>query len=87
MTTRLESAAAHLLGLLPFAQIVTRTPPSLSLLAAVALVRSPLARRFSPRLTGLATVGLAAIAVVSFVDGLKHPTAKAPARLDRASVT
>lgn len=89
MTTRLEAGASHLLGLLPFAQVLTKTAPSMQLLAAVALVRSPLLRRLSPRLAGVATVGLAAIAVISFVDGLKHRTQRPPAatNLDRASVT
>lgn len=89
MTTRLEAGASHILGLLPFAQVLTKTPPSMQLLAAVALVRSPLLRRLSPRLAGIATVGLAAVAVVSFVKGLKHrtPRPSAPTNLDRASVT
>lgn len=72
MKQHLVSGSARVLSLLPFAQALTKTPASPTLMTAAALVNTPFVRRVAPGLSAVATVGLAAVAVVSFVKGLKH---------------
>ncbi len=69
---RLAPHAARVLNLLPFAQEFTSHKPPAALLAAVALVNNPMARRIAPQITAVATVGLAAIAVASFVSSMRR---------------
>ncbi len=64
--------STRVLSLLPFAQALTKTPASPTLMTAAALVNTPFVRRVAPGLSAVATVGLAAIAVASFVKGLKR---------------
>jgi hypothetical protein len=47
MKRSLTNRATQVLDLLPFAQLLTRRPPSGKLLTAAALVNSPMANRFA----------------------------------------
>lgn len=69
--------STRVLSLLPFAQALTKTPASPTLMTAAALVNTPIVRRVAPGLSAVATVGLAAVALASFVKGLKHKKSKA----------
>jgi len=80
--------STRVLSLLPFAQALTKTPASPTLMTAAALVNTPFVRRIAPGLSAVATVGLAAVALASFVKSLKHK--KTQARSDdlaRSSAT
>lgn len=90
MKASLVSNASRVLTALPFAQALLKTPASPGLMTAAALVNAPFVRRVAPGLSGLATVGLAAVAVVSFVSSLKRKKAakaQRPAELARSSAT
>lgn len=68
--------STRVLSLLPFAQALTKTPASPTLMTAAALVNTPFVRRVAPGLSAVATVGLAAVALASFVKGLKRKKAE-----------
>jgi hypothetical protein len=68
--------STRVLSLLPFAQALTKMPASPTLMTAAALVNTPFVRRVAPGLSAVATVGLAAVAVGSFVKGLKSKKAQ-----------
>lgn len=68
----LLSGASGILAALPFAQSLTRQTPSPQFLAAAGILNNPLMRRYAPGLAAVATTGLAAVAVVSFVKGLRR---------------
>lgn len=69
--------STRVLSLLPFAQALTKTPASPTLMTAAALVNTQFVRRIAPGLSAVATVGLAAVALASFVKGLKHKKTQA----------
>ncbi|ESQ80568.1 hypothetical protein [Asticcacaulis sp. YBE204] len=72
MKTALLTNANRILSVLPFAQAFTKQPQSPQLVAAAALVNAPFIRRAAPGLSAAVTIGLAAIAAVSFIKGLKR---------------
>lgn len=72
MNRSLTRRATQVLDLLPFAQLLTRRPPSGKLLTAAAFINSPLARRLHPGLLGFVKVAVAAVAVASFVAGTRQ---------------
>jgi hypothetical protein len=65
--------STRVLSLLPFAQALTKTPASPTLMTAAALVNTPFVRRIAPGLSAVATVGIAAVAIVK---GLKRKKAE-----------
>lgn len=71
MGRKLAKHASTLLNVLPFFHGLTRTAQAPHLMAAAAVFRHPVVRRFAPGLSAVATVGLAAIAVASFVKGFR----------------
>jgi hypothetical protein len=72
MKKSIVSKSAQMLDLLPFAQLLTREKPSPKLLAAASIVTSPIAKRIAPRITGLAQVVVAGIALVSLANSLRR---------------
>lgn len=72
MHKTLTTRATQVLDLLPFAQLLTKRPPSGKLLAAASIVNSPFAARLAPGLIGVARVALAAVAIGSILTSVRR---------------
>jgi hypothetical protein len=72
MKRSLTNRATQVLDLLPFAQLLTRRPPSGKLLTAAAFVNSPIAKRLPPRVLKFAKIAVAALAVGSVIAGARQ---------------
>lgn len=72
MSRRFADTATQVLGLLPFAQTLTGRMPSPKMMAAAGLANAPFVRRLAPGLSAALSVGLAVVAVVSFVKDLRR---------------
>lgn len=72
MRKTLTARATQVLDLLPFAQLLTKRPPSGKLLAAATIVNSPVAARLAPRLIGVARIALAVVAIGSVLTSSRR---------------
>ncbi|UDF04957.1 hypothetical protein [Asticcacaulis sp. AND118] len=72
MSRRFANTATQVLGLLPFAQTLTGRMPSPKVMAAAGLVNAPFIRRLAPGLSAALSVGLAVVAIASFVKDMKR---------------
>ncbi|MDV6329914.1 hypothetical protein [Asticcacaulis sp. 201] len=71
MAKSIVSRASRVLNILPAAHVLTGTLPSPRIVAAAAVLKHPAVRRVAPGLSAVATVGLAAVAVMSLVKRMK----------------
>ncbi len=89
MKRSIVTGASRFLAILPFAQGLTGQPADPKLMTAAAIASHPSVRRFAPGLSALVTVGVAALAIASFVKQKKR--GKLPltgnANLERSSAT
>ena len=72
MKRSIANRATQVLDLLPFAQVLTRRPPSGGLLTAAAFVNSPFARKLPPGVLNVAKIAVAVIAVGSVIAGTRQ---------------